>query len=567
MADDYGVARVDRDKAGSPIIEGAHTVFTENFKTSTQNVSVTAGPKNVGDVILSSETQVYAENQKVAVVGSTTARGYAVGDASPVVLAGLNGAAVKAFVENDDINDGTPNGAERSKEHLYSMYTTEIISTPNGDLAVFRPLNPIQPNRRIFTPPAGAIQPPAVQENRQSVIAPDEPSERVLVIMFRGKDPTVTSAGVDYTADLINKLPGYKALAYNAGETTDAHAQIRSTDKVILYGFSLGGESVKNFATLYPRQKIELAIILDTYPGPINWLSNIKNLAKNVARGINWYNPNWDYLKDKLKNVESTDTVTHIKDPSTPSTATHIAFPRKHADEVLTQVKTIKPTTSPRKQDKVVEGDAFGTPEPSKQGAITSAFPGIIRNEYSLNTKISKTFTLGDMLQSFKGVPVTYKASLAARNGFTAGEVVNNLSLYAQNILEPLYAKYPGMFITSCLRETVHDKYDSLIISQHNVGQACDIQFNDTNNASGSVILERVNWMKTNLPFDQLLLETTSKNKTFWIHMSFVGANVSRSVGGNEIKGNRSYADKAKFGTLMDHQWAGYSKFIDPRPK
>jgi hypothetical protein len=49
--------------------------------------------------------------------------------------------------------------------------------------------------------------------------------------------------------------------------------------------------------------------------------------------------------------------------------------------------------------------------------------------------------------------------------------------------------------------------------------------------------------------------------------MSFVGANVSRSVGGNEIKGNRSNADKAKFGTLMDHQWAGYSKFIDPRPK
>ena len=437
MADDYGVARVDRDKAGSPIIEGAHTVFTENSKTSTRNVSVTAGPKNVGDVIVSSETQVYAENQKVTVVGSTTARGYAVAQASPTVLAGKNGAAVKEFVQNDDIHDGTPAGAERSKEHLYSMYTKELIQYQNGDIIVYAPLDPIELNPR----PQLQLKPAVTATNTTNVVAPDEPSERVLVIMFRGKDPTVTSAGVDYTADLINKLTGYKALVYNAGETTNAHAQIRSTDKVILYGFSLGGESVRNFATLYPRQKIELAMILDTYPGPINWLSNLKNLAPNVARGINWYNPNWDYLKDKLKNVESTDIVKHIKDPSTPTTAGHIAFPRKHAEEVLAETKTIKPNTAPRKQDKVVEGDAFGTPEPNKQGAITTAFPGIIRNDYNLGTQISKRLTLRDMLESFRGVPITYKAGLAARNGFTAGEVVNNLSLYAQNILEPLYTK------------------------------------------------------------------------------------------------------------------------------
>jgi uncharacterized Zn-binding protein involved in type VI secretion len=565
MADDHGVARVDRDKAGSPIVEGAHTVFTENFKTSTQNVSVTAGPKNVGDVILSSETQVYAENQKVAVVGSTTARGYAVGDASPVVLAGLNGAKAKEMVEHDDIHDGTPNGDERSKEHLYSAYTKEIISTPNGDIVDFKPLNPIQLNRRIFTSPESPAQPPAVQENKQSVIAPNEPSERVLVIMFRGKDPTVTSAGVDYTADLINKLSGYKALVYNAGETTDAHAQIRSTDKVVLYGFSLGGESVKNFATLYPRQKIELAMILDTYPGPINWLSNIKNLAKNVAKGVNWYNPNWDYLKDKLKNVESTDTVTHIKDPSTPTTAGHIAFPRKHAEEVLAETKTIKPNTAPRAQAAVV-GDQV-TYRPATQGSVTTAFPGIVRNEYSLNTKISKTFTLGDMIQSFKGTPITYKASLAARNGFTAGEVVNNLSLYAQNILEPLYAKYPAMFITSCLRETRFDKFSSLIPSQHNIGQACDIQFNDTSGNIFAKIVDRVNWMRDNLPFDQLLLETMSNQSSFWIHLSFTGAGISRAVGGNSAKGNRDYSDRAKYGTLMDHQWAGYSTFVDPHKK
>jgi hypothetical protein len=123
------------------------------------------------------------------------------------------------------------------------------------------------------------------------------------------------------------------------------------------------------------------------------------------------------------------------------------------------------------------------------------------------------------------------------------------------------------MFITSCLRETRFDKFNSLIPSQHNVGQACDIQFNDTGGNVFAKIIDRVNWMRDNLPFDQLLLETMSKQSSFWIHLSFTGVGISRSVAGNSAKGNRDFSDRAKFGTLMDHQWAGYSTFVDPHKK
>jgi uncharacterized Zn-binding protein involved in type VI secretion len=85
---DNGVARVNKDKAGGIIIEGAHTVFTENLKTAIQEVSIIGGPPNLGDVIVSSDVTVFAENRKVAVVGAVTAQGLTVGRASDTVFAG-----------------------------------------------------------------------------------------------------------------------------------------------------------------------------------------------------------------------------------------------------------------------------------------------------------------------------------------------------------------------------------------------------------------------------------------------------------------------------------------------
>lgn len=82
-----GVGRVDLDKAGGLIGTGAKTVFTNN-KSTAINSSVITGAPNRGDIIISSQTTVYAENENVGIQGSTTARGYSVQRGSSNVFAG-----------------------------------------------------------------------------------------------------------------------------------------------------------------------------------------------------------------------------------------------------------------------------------------------------------------------------------------------------------------------------------------------------------------------------------------------------------------------------------------------
>ena len=94
MPADNPVARVNKDVAGSLIISGAKTVYTngdsDNFRTATVG-GVTAGPTNPGDIIVQSPVTVYAENRKVAVIGARTAKGIATSSGSQTVFAGSNG--------------------------------------------------------------------------------------------------------------------------------------------------------------------------------------------------------------------------------------------------------------------------------------------------------------------------------------------------------------------------------------------------------------------------------------------------------------------------------------------
>jgi hypothetical protein len=94
MPADNPVARVAKDIAGSLIISGAKTVYTngdsDKFRTATIG-SITAGPSNRGDIIVQSPVTVYAENRKVAVIGARTAKGIATSSGSQNVFAGSNG--------------------------------------------------------------------------------------------------------------------------------------------------------------------------------------------------------------------------------------------------------------------------------------------------------------------------------------------------------------------------------------------------------------------------------------------------------------------------------------------
>jgi len=107
---------------------------------------------------------------------------------------------------------------------------------------------------------------------------------------------------------------------------------------------------------------------------------------------------------------------------------------------------------------------------------------------------------------------------------FTRDQIIENLTEGVVNVLEPIKLRYPSIIITSGYRNSSNT-------SQHEVGQAFDIQFNDilgttvpNQNAS---MLVRANEIKALLQarkgFDQFLLEyKTTGTKQPWLHISYV---------------------------------------------
>ena len=79
------------------------------------------------------------------------------------------------------------------------------------------------------------------------------------------------------------------------------------------------------------------------------------------------------------------------------------------------------------------------------------------------------------------------------------------------NVLEPIKAQYPNVMVTNAFRNRSGT-------SQHNTGNAVDLQFSGTPKSS---YYDIAIWISENVPHDQLLLEyknTGSGNP--WIHIS-----------------------------------------------
>ena len=106
-------------------------------------------------------------------------------------------------------------------------------------------------------------------------------------------------------------------------------------------------------------------------------------------------------------------------------------------------------------------------------------------------------------------------ATIAPENGVDAQTVCDNLKALVVNVLDPLKAKYPDMFITCTFRKAGVGSPTS----QHPRGMAADIQYSA---ASKADYFTRAQWIRDNLPFDQFLLEyKTTGTKKPWHHISF----------------------------------------------
>jgi predicted chitinase/uncharacterized protein YcbK (DUF882 family) len=125
------------------------------------------------------------------------------------------------------------------------------------------------------------------------------------------------------------------------------------------------------------------------------------------------------------------------------------------------------------------------------------------------NTQISPNYTIG--MLSNKAAASKYK--IRSQHGLTIGEIACNLKFTAINCLEPILRQYPSMIVTSGFRTGSGT-------SQHERGQAIDMQFPGVANSG---YYEIAQWIRDNVPFDQLLLEyKTIESGRAWIHISYV---------------------------------------------
>lgn len=144
------------------------------------------------------------------------------------------------------------------------------------------------------------------------------------------------------------------------------------------------------------------------------------------------------------------------------------------------------------------------TPEPVPEVVEPQVCPGITEESVVDSLQLSSSFTLAKLSSS-----AVFKHTVAAQAGLTKAEIACNLKALAENILEPLNAQYPGFRINSGFRTSTGGT------SQHERGQACDIQWPGISNKE---YLARGQWIKANLPYDQCIFE---HGNSIWIHLSF----------------------------------------------
>src|SRR5574343_157459 len=125
------------------------------------------------------------------------------------------------------------------------------------------------------------------------------------------------------------------------------------------------------------------------------------------------------------------------------------------------------------------------------------------------NYRITPNFTI-DMVSAKAAVT----KDTIVRNDLTYGQIAYNLQALALNVLEPAYALYPNLLITSGYR----NQNRSINTSQHPKGQAVDLQFRGSHYDDYYEIAVR---LAQAISFDQFILEYTSYSRNPWIHVSF----------------------------------------------
>jgi hypothetical protein len=129
--------------------------------------------------------------------------------------------------------------------------------------------------------------------------------------------------------------------------------------------------------------------------------------------------------------------------------------------------------------------------------------------------KLSKHLDLSEVIRS----------DSAKRNGISnmpTGEHIANFMLLAEKIFEPIREHFGvPIHISSGYRsKELNAKIGGSATSQHCKGQAVDIDMDGSTN--GVTNADVFNYIKDNLPFDQLIWEFGNEDNPDWVHVSYV---------------------------------------------
>ena len=151
---------------------------------------------------------------------------------------------------------------------------------------------------------------------------------------------------------------------------------------------------------------------------------------------------------------------------------------------------------------------------------------------YSL--PLSNHFTLGQL--SKNSVVAKTKIQKGGNKGFTQKQIIDKLKTLAIHVLDPIKDQYPDMIVTNAYRGKSTG-------SQHNVGEAADIQFPGV---AKREYYTRVQWIRENIPHDQLILEYKNTGSGLpWIHISCKDAGNRAMI--FTMYNHRRYKDTGKF--------------------
>jgi len=173
----------------------------------------------------------------------------------------------------------------------------------------------------------------------------------------------------------------------------------------------------------------------------------------------------------------------------------------------------IGPSATPVEQDNTRA--PVETP-PTQNCSAVSALPSNFKwtsvaasfSSWASSFALSSNFTVADMTINPAVSNWPFTSSVTQTSGLTQKQILLNLCFFAKTILEPMREAFGSFIITSGFR----NKSGS---SQHNRGQAADIQFPGF---TGKQYYERAIEIRDTINFDQLILEWFGRNP--WIHIS-----------------------------------------------